>query len=115
MSAFFSYADGLTGTFIISTGEAPGTNRLEVAAERGWVVLEGGQMSYWRNETAMGEFSRRSTQSFAQPEAWGVRLPTLNSAGCRHNEILNNFVAAAAEGIHSAELANAMIYSSLQR
>ena len=43
VSAFLSYADGTTGVFITSTGEAPGTNRLEIAAERGRVVLEAGR------------------------------------------------------------------------
>ena len=32
--------DGATATFIASTGEAPGTNRLEVAAENGRLVFE---------------------------------------------------------------------------
>ncbi len=125
VSAFFEYADGTTGTFVTSTGEAPGTNRLEVAAERGRVVLEGGQLSYWRNETASSEFCRTSQAGFARPEAWEVRLPEARGAGGQHNEIIANFVAAildgspllapAAEGLHSVELANAMIYSSLQQ
>ena len=125
VSAFFAYPDGTTGVFVTSTGEAPGTNRLEVAAERGRVVLEGGALSYWRNAEATSEFSRRTTGAFARPEAWEVRLPTDEGPGGQHQEILANFVAAiregtpllapAAEGLHSVELANAMILSSLQQ
>ncbi len=123
VSAFLAYPDGTTGVFITSTGEAPGTNRLEIAAEHGRVVLEAGALSYWRNEQATGDFSRTTSGSFARPEAWEVRLPTPTGPGGQHNEILANFVAAitegkpllapATEGIHSVELANAMIYSSL--
>ena len=124
VSAFLSYPDGTTGVFITSTGEAPGTNRLEVAAERGRVVLEAGALSYWRNEEATGEFSRRTAGSFSRPEAWEVRLPAASDAGGQHNEVLANFAAAiaqgapllapAGEGIHSVELANAMILSSVR-
>ncbi len=123
VSAFLAYADGTTGVFITSTGESPGTNRLEIAAERGRVVLEGGSISYWRNAEATSEFSRRTTGTFARPEAWEVKLPAEEGGGGQHQEILANFAAAitqgtpllapAAEGIHSVELANAMIYSSL--
>ncbi len=124
VSAFLAYPDGTTGVFITSTGEAPGTNRLEIAAEHGRVVLEAGGFSYWRNEQATGDFSRTTSGSFARPEAWEVRLPTPTGPGGQHHEILANFVAAitegkpllapATEGIHSVELANAMLLSSVR-
>src|SRR6266705_1680474 len=40
VTAYLEYADGMTAIFCASTGEAPGTNRLEVAAELGKVVIE---------------------------------------------------------------------------
>ena len=125
VSAFLSYPDGTTGTFVASTGEAPGTNRLEVAAEGGRVVLEAGALSYWRNAEPTTTFSRRTLQPFAKPEAWEVKLPQTSEPGGQHNAVLANFAAAirtgapllapAAEGLHSVELANAMIYSALQQ
>ena len=124
VSAFLAYPDGATGVFVTSTGEAPGVNRLEVAAEHGRVVLEGGALTYWRNAQAAGEFSRRTAQPFARPEAWEVRLPQPEGPGGQHNEILTNFVTAiregtpllapGQEGLHSVELANAMILSSIR-
>ena len=124
VSAYLEYTDGTTGVFVTSTGEAPGVNRLEVAAERGRVVLEAGTLSYWRNSEPASEFSRQSLQGFARPETWEVRLPADGGAGGQHNEILANFVAAiregtpllapGAEGLHSVELANAMILSSMR-
>ena len=37
------YANGATGLFVTSTGEFPGTNRLEIAGDLGKIVLEEGQ------------------------------------------------------------------------
>ncbi|HEY0256686.1 MAG TPA: Gfo/Idh/MocA family oxidoreductase, partial [Candidatus Methylacidiphilales bacterium] len=121
VTAYFQYRDGTTGVFITSTGEAPGTNRLEVAAERGKVILEDGKFSYTRNEIPTSEFSRSTTEPFGRPATWDVSIP-IHGNGTQHNGIILNFVEAildgkpllapAAEGIHSVELANAMLLSS---
>lgn len=123
VTAYFEYPDGMTGVFITSTGEAPGTNRLEVAAERGRVVLEEGRMEFRRNEIPASEFSRTTTEKFAAPPIWNVSIPLPAHRGEQHVGILKNFtnailhgepiLAPAAEGIHSVELANAILLSSL--
>ncbi len=41
------YANGATGCFITSTGEYPGTNRLEISGTRGKLVLEEGRLKAW--------------------------------------------------------------------
>src|SRR4051812_6724223 len=41
VSAILEYAGGATAHFITSTGEAPGTDRLEIAGDRGKLVSEG--------------------------------------------------------------------------
>jgi len=124
VTAYFEYPNGATGVFITTTGEAPGTNRLEICGENGRVVLEGGAIAYTRNTTSMIAFSKTSTSGFAQPEVWQIAIPVAHSGG-QHNEILQNFtdailtgkplIAPAVEGIHSVELANAMILSSMQQ
>jgi len=124
VTAYFEYPDGMTGVFITSTGEAPGTNRLEVAAERGRVVLEEGRMEFRRNEIPASEFSRTTTEKFAAPPIWNVSIPLPSHRGEQHVGILKNFtnailqgealLAPAAEGIHSVELANAILLSSLE-
>jgi len=121
VTAFLEYPDGTTGVFITSTGEAPGTNRLEVVAERGRVVIENDRFLFTRNEVEMSEFSRSTPHGFASPNTWNVEIPVSGHGG-QHNEILENFtsavldktplIAPAAEGIRSVELANAMILSS---
>ena len=124
VTAYFEYPDGKTGVFITSTGEAPGTNRLEITAEQGRLVLEGNRLEYTRNETQTTAFSRTTQGHFSRPEVWNVNIPLPGSRGEQHVGILKNFVAhiqtgepliaPAAEGIHSVELANAILFSSMQ-
>jgi len=123
VSAYFEYQNGATGTFVSSTGEAPGTNRFEIAGTRGKVLLERDQLAFTRNETDMLQFSRTAKQGFAKPEVWQIEIPFENAAN-PHAILVQNFVnaildgepliAPGEEGIHSVELANAILYSSLQ-
>ena len=121
VTAYLEYDNGTTGVFITSTGEAPGTNRLEVTAENGRVVLENDCFGYTRNEIPMSRFCKESPERFSQPSHWNVEV-SLPGHGGQHIEVLQNFVdailrgksliAPAAEGIRSVELANAMLLSS---
>jgi predicted dehydrogenase len=122
VTAYLEFPNGATGVFITTTGEAPGTNRLEIAAERGRVVIENGRILWTRNVQPMSEFSRTTDQSFGRPDTWNVEVPVEGTGG-QHIAILQNFVdavldgkaliAPAVEGVHSVELANACIYSTL--
>jgi predicted dehydrogenase len=121
VSAYLSYSNGMNALFVTSTGEAPGVNRLEVVGEQGLVTLENGQLSFTRNRQPMSKFSDETASSFAKPEAWDVQVPVEGEAG-QHIEILQNFtnaillgeelISPAVEGIHSVELANAVLYSA---
>jgi predicted dehydrogenase len=122
VSAFFEYHNGATGMFVTSTGEAPGTNRFEIAGTRGKIVLERDQLSFTRNEIDMVQFSRTAKVGFAKPEIWQVTIPFENASN-PHALLVQNFVnaildgepliAPGEEGIHSVELANVMLFSSL--
>ena len=123
VTAYLEYSNGATGVFVTTTGEAPGTNRLEIAAERGKVVVEKGKISYTRNEIPMTEFSHDAKQGFGAPQVWFVDVPT-GGGPAGHKVVTQNFVdaildgtpliAPAEEGIKSVELANTMIYSGLK-
>ena len=123
VTAYFEYADGATAVFITSTGEAPGTNRLEVAAENGRLVFENDVLTFTRNARPMSEFSGAATKPFAAPATEEFRF-TFPNRGGQHVEMLQNFIdaildgspliAPAPEGIHSVELANAILFSSAQ-
>lgn len=121
VTAYFEYENGATGIFITSTGEAPGTNRLEVVGDLGRVVVENGQIEFVRNEVSMKDFCETTPERFSKPPIWNVRIPVVGGTGPQHVGILQNFTAAilddspliapAPEGIHSVELANAMLLS----
>ncbi len=121
VTAYLEYPNGATGVFITSTGEAPGTNRLEITGERGRLVYEDDKISFTRNEIPMTEFSRTVPEAFARPKSENVEVTAKNHGG-QHNEILENFtnaildgtplISPAVEGIHSVELANAMLLSA---
>ena len=123
VTAWFDYPNGATGVFITSTGEAPGTNRLEIAGDLGRLVYEADAIHFTRNEVEASKFCRVSKESFAAPATY--REPVaVEGHGGQHNEILKNFadaildgarlIAPAKEGIHSVELANAILLSSLE-
>ena len=123
VTAYLEYADGTTASFITSTGEAPGTNRLEVAAENGRLVMENDRLTLTENETPMSEFSRTAEGGFASPKTTENVIP-VSGHGEQHIGILRNFteailegkplIAPAAEGLHSVELANAMLLSAFE-
>ncbi len=122
VTAYLEYANGATGVFVTSTGEAPGSNRLEIVGGRGKLVAEGSQLTFTRNEQPCAEFSKETDKAFATPAVWNVDIP-IHGGGGQHREILENFVGAildktpliapAKEGIRSVELGNAMLLSSL--
>ncbi|HWV99822.1 MAG TPA: Gfo/Idh/MocA family oxidoreductase [Candidatus Acidoferrum sp.] len=122
VTAYLEYSNGATGTFVSSTGEAPGSNRFEIVGTRGKLLLESDQIHFTRNETDMLQFSKSAKLGFAKPEVWQVEIPVENAVN-GHAVLMQNFVnailddeplvAPGAEGIHSVELANVLLYSSL--
>ena len=122
VTAYIEYPNGATGVFTTTTGEAPGSNRLEIAGENGKVIVEGGKVIFTRNEVSATKFCRTSKEPFAAPPVRVVEISVTGSGG-QHAEIKQNFVdaildgvpliAPARDGIRSVELANAMLYSSM--
>jgi predicted dehydrogenase len=125
VTCYMEYKSGCKGVFMTTTGEAPGTNRLEITAENGRVVIDSQKEGiFWdRNEVPMTEWNNTTEGSFSKPATWQVHIPT-EGKGPQHQGILLNFanailkgealMAPAAEGIHSVELANAMLFSSFK-
>ena len=122
VTAYLEWANGATGVFVSSTGEAPGTNRFEIVGSRGTIVMENNKLHFTRNDADMLEFSQVAKQGFVKPDVWHVDIPFENAV-VPHAIIIQNFVNAildgeplivpGAEGMNSVELANVMVYSSL--
>ncbi len=122
VTAYWAWTNGATGVFVTSTGEAPGTNRLEICGTRGRLVLEDNRLRFTRNEADMIEFSRSAKAGFARPDIWNIDIP-FDNAPAQHATLMQNFVdsildgaplvAPGEDGLRSVELANAMLYSSI--
>lgn len=121
VTAYLEYPNGATGVFVTTTAEGPGTNRLEIAGDRGKVVYEDGKIRFTRTERSVKDVVDSSPDSFPSLEVWDCELPVQGWGG-QHQEIVQNFVdaiergeplvAPAEEGIRSVELANSMLYST---
>ena len=96
--AYFEYDNGTTGEYITSTGEAPGTNRLEIACDMGKVVIENNRLVFNRNVISEREHNRINKLPFAKPECWECNIPADFSGGPQHVGILENFADALLNG-----------------
>lgn len=122
VTAYAEYANGASAVFITSTCEAPGTNRFEVTGDRGKIVIENGQMKFWRLRVSETEFNATYTGGFGQPECWQCDIPIKSGDGNQHMGITRDWVnairkgtpllAPGIEGIHGLTLSNAMLLSS---
>ena len=121
VTAYFEYENGTTGTYITSTGEAPGTNRLEIACDMGKVVVENGQLIFERNVISEREHNKTNKNPFAAPECWKCEVP-IKGKSEQHVGIFKDFanvllnggelLAPGYEGINGLTISNAMHYSA---
>lgn len=117
VTAYFEYANGATGVFITTTGEAPGTNRLEISGTKGKLLCENDKLYYDRNGEDSAEYLRASGESFGRPACIREEVET-DGRNPQHEGILNNFTAAVLgkeklfvegrEGINGVRLMNAI-------
>ncbi|MDQ1913153.1 Gfo/Idh/MocA family oxidoreductase [Paenibacillus sp. GD4] len=122
VTAYVEYANGATGLFVTTTGEAPGTNRFEVSGDRGKIVIEDGKLTFWRLRTPESQFNAEYKGGFGSPESWKCEIPVGSSEGSQHKGITQNFVdhllkgtpllAPGEEGIKGLTLSNAMHLST---
>lgn len=122
VTAMAKYPNGATGVFITTTGECPGTNRLEITGSKGKLVYERGHLTYTKLSVVEREFTFSSDQGFASIPCETVEIEVPEGHGEQHNGILKNFtnhilfgeelLAPGYEGINGLSIANAMILSS---
>jgi len=122
VTSYMEFPNGATGVFVSTTGEAPGSNRLEIVGEMGKMLLENDRLLFVRNEISMFQQSKTAKLGFQKPGVWNIEIPFATEAA-QHATLTQNFVdaildgapltAPGEEGIHSIELANVMLYSGL--
>lgn len=118
---FVKYKTGTVGIYTTSTGEAPGTNRLEISCDMGKIVCEDGKLTFWRNTESEREFNTRFDGVFGSPECWKCEIPLAPAPESQHSVLMTNFanavltgaplIAPGLDGIHEMTLANAIYYS----
>jgi predicted dehydrogenase len=126
VTAFFEYENGATGVFITSTGEAPGTNRLEISGEYGNIVVENNSIVFRKNADSVFEHSKIVQEGFKQPECNEIPIHT-EGEGKDHIGIMEDFIetiqakqqgivveqlSPGIEGIKGLTLSNAIHMSS---
>ena len=123
VTAFVEYPNGATGVFVTTTGDAPGTNRLEITGDRGKIVAENNKITFHRTEESASKFLREWPNGFGSPGVWICDVPPARGDG-GHITITRNWVqsirdggktelmAPGLEGIKSVELFNAMLLST---
>lgn len=121
VTAYLEYDNGATGVFITTTGDAPGTNRLEISGTKGKAVVENDVLTFWKLGVDEREWCKTCEQGFEKPP---VQVSTVETDGKnpQHVGVLNAFaahilrgeplVADGREGIRGLMLSNAMHLSS---
>ena len=91
------FPGGAEGVFITSTGEYPGTNRLEISGTKGKLVLENGALKWWKLDMDEREVCEKSESSFEKiPYTYEEFLEEKGPSG--HMQVLQNFADAILHG-----------------
>ena len=120
VTIYGEYENGAVATFISTTGEAPGTNRLEISGDKGKIVIEGGKLKWWKLETPEREFCFTCPKGMAIPKTEYEEIDEAQVNG--HATVLETFakailedtpmIADGREGLNSLSIANAAYIST---
>lgn len=125
ISAILEYPNGAIGHFVTTTGEAPGTNRLEICGDRGKIIAESGKLRFSRTRRSVRQIRETSKESFLNVETWDFEIPYHSNPTPEHQSITQNFTNAllkgtpllgpGVEGVRGLEIGNAMLLSGVTR
>ena len=117
VTALLEFPNGATGVFVASTGDLPGTNRLEIDCERGKIVCEDDQVKVWRLGASEREICFESDDPWYREDA-GMFLLDTDGENPQHAGVINAFaahllrgepmIAEAGDGLRALELSNAI-------
>lgn len=120
VTIYGEYENGATAVFISTTGETPGTNRLEISGDLGKIVLENGKLKWWKLEEPEREFCYTAKEGFVVPKNTYEEFQADEPDG--HPLIIEDFaksvleeskmLAPGEEGINSLSISNAAYLST---
>jgi len=120
-TAYLEYANGASGVFVGSTGEAPGVNRFDIIGDQGSLHFDGSCLLHTENTPATSQYNRDTRDMFGMPASHTQDITPDRSIN-QHSAVMSNFVnailnnepliAPAAQGLDSLALANAMLLST---
>ena len=121
VTIFAEFENGVTGTFITTTGEYPGTNRLEISGTLGKLVLENGKLKWWKLKESERDVCFNSKEMSPHIETAYTEIED-NSTESGHVAILQNFadsilkgtplLSPGVEGINELSISNAAYLST---
>ncbi len=121
VTAYLEFENGATGVFIASTGDLPGTNRLEITCDRGKLICENGRLMMWKLPMSESEGYRHGADAYPTPDIQPVEVET-DGENPQHIGVTNAFaahilhgtplVARGEEGLRALLLSNAMHLSA---
>ncbi len=128
VTAYMEWANGATGTFITSTGDAPGVNRLEISMDEALIVCENGSIRIGSVSEEMGgseaDYRKNSTDFFRKIKGTWSEME-LEKEEHPYEVVLRSFadeikgigksIADGLEGMNSLMLSNAIYLSSWEK
>lgn len=130
VTALLEFDNGATGTFVTSTGQSPGINRLEIVGNKGTIISDGHRgesVTFLRAEPSVSEYTQTSTERFGAVPVTEINIKPAKAPHGEHETVTRNFIGTIADGggqadliapgtemIHGLELGNAMLMSGLK-
>ena len=121
VTTYVEYANGATGVFITTTGDARGTNRFEIQMDGAKFVVENDKLYMEEFEMSEPEFSKTNTVPFGHIPYTAKEVET-DGENPQHSGVMNawadailrggKLIADGAEGINGLTLSNAMHLSA---
>ncbi len=116
-TALVEYPNGATGTFITSTADVPGTNRLDIVCDGGTLICENDTITLHKLSINESVFSKENKLPYQIPE-YTTTIVDTDGRNEQHWGVLNSFAAAilrnepliadGREGINALLISNAM-------
>ena len=121
VTTYVEYANGATGVFVTTTGDAHGTNRFEIMMDKAKIVVENDKLHLKEFSVSEPEWTATCKEGFACMPAADVEVET-DGKNEQHSGVINAWggailrgepmIADGREGVNGLMLSNAMHLSA---